>query len=42
MNPSLYWQDAIIYLSDKDKNMAQLITTYRNESITNYHNPFFT
>ncbi|XHU96310.1 MAG: DNA-3-methyladenine glycosylase 2 family protein [cyanobacterium endosymbiont of Rhopalodia gibba] len=42
MNPPPYWQDAIIYLSDKDKIIAQLITTYQNESIINHHNPFYT
>ncbi|WP_338063330.1 hypothetical protein [cyanobacterium endosymbiont of Rhopalodia gibberula] len=42
MNPPPYWKNAIIYLSDKDKIMAQLITTYRNESVTSYHNPFHT
>lgn len=42
MTPPPYWQDAIAYLSDQDEIMAQLITTYCDETLMNYHNPFYT
>ncbi len=42
MTSPYYWQDAIAYLSEQDAIMAQLIATYYDESLTNYHNPFYT
>lgn len=42
MNSPFYWQDAKIYLSAKDEILAKLITTYPQEVLTNFNNPFQT
>jgi DNA-3-methyladenine glycosylase II len=37
-----YWQTAIEYLATRDRVMANLIATYPQEMMINYHNPFGT
>ncbi|ACK66423.1 DNA-3-methyladenine glycosylase II [Rippkaea orientalis PCC 8801] len=37
-----YWVEAKEYLADKDKILAYLISLYPDETIINYHNPFYT
>jgi len=37
-----YWQSAIAHLATQDLIMAELITTYPNQGLRNYQNPFYT
>ncbi len=42
LNSPVYWHDAIVYLSAKDKILADLIALYPDAILTNHHNPFST
>ena len=42
MSSPSYWQDAVIYLSERDNILAGLIKTYPQEALTNLGNPFQT
>lgn len=37
-----YWREAKDYLAASDKTMGDLIALYPNETMINYHNPFYT